>query len=288
MKSGGPDSGDAWFLCNKLVPFRVARLSRLSKPATRANACLVKTSVRLFALSLIAARLHAATVLVEAESFKNPGGWVLDTQFIESMGSPYLMAHGLGEPVKDSPIASVVKRVLGTGEQKIKVRGIDDVMVFLARCCNPIRGEKIVGYITRGKGVSVHAATCTNVLNLLYAPERRIDVEWDGGAESSAYSVRLKIRVEDRKGILADLSTRIADINTNIRDIEATTDADDTLRFTIGRVDVAPGSPNTVPGKAIFTIDMRHPRNDVLESHEKMLEQIVARRAAPCPARCAR
>jgi len=69
---------------------------------------------------------------------------------------------------------------------------------------------------------------------------------------------------------------------------EVTTDADDTLRFTIGRVDVAPGSPNTVPGKATFTIDMRHPRNDVLEAHEKMLEQIVASRAAPCPARIER
>ena len=69
---------------------------------------------------------------------------------------------------------------------------------------------------------------------------------------------------------------------------EVTTDADDTLRFTIGRVDVAPGSPNTVPGKATFTIDMRHPSNDVLEAHEKMLEQIVARRAAPCPARIER
>ena len=132
----------------------------------------------------------------------------------------------LREPAKDGPIATVVKRVLGTGEQKIKVRGLDDVMVFLARCCNPIRGEKIVGYISRGKGVSVHSATCPNVTNLLYAPERKIDVEWDSGIETGAYSVRLKIRVEDRKGILADLSSRIADINTNIRDIEATTDAE--------------------------------------------------------------
>src|SRR5438445_796335 len=65
---------------------------------------------------------------------------------------------------------------------------------------------------------------------------------------------------------------------------EATTDADDTLRFTIGRVDVAPGSPNTVPGKATFTIDMRHPQDTVLEAHEKKLRDIVAARAAPCPA----
>ena len=75
----------------------------------------------------------------------------------------------------------------GTGEDKIKVRGSDDLLVFRARCCNPIRGEKIVGYITRGKGVSVHSATCPNVVNLLYDPERRIDVEWDkGGGEPAA------------------------------------------------------------------------------------------------------
>ncbi|HTR82915.1 MAG TPA: Zn-dependent hydrolase [Reyranella sp.] len=65
---------------------------------------------------------------------------------------------------------------------------------------------------------------------------------------------------------------------------EATTDADDTLRFTIGRVDVAPGSPNTVPGKAVFTIDMRHPDDDVLASYEARLHEIVKAKAAPCPA----
>ena len=69
---------------------------------------------------------------------------------------------------------------------------------------------------------------------------------------------------------------------------EATTDADDTLRFTIGRVEVHPGSPNTVPGKASFTIDMRHPQDAVLEAHEKKLYEIVAGKAVPCPARIER
>ena len=69
---------------------------------------------------------------------------------------------------------------------EIKVNGADDLMVFRARCCNPIRGEKIVGYITRGKGVSVHSANCPNVINLIYDPERRIDVEWDKGGEAAA------------------------------------------------------------------------------------------------------
>jgi guanosine-3',5'-bis(diphosphate) 3'-pyrophosphohydrolase len=140
------------------------------------------------------------------------------------------------EQLKEAPetgIASVVRRVLGTGgDDKIKVRGIDDLMVFRARCCNPIRGEKIVGYITRGKGVSVHSATCPNVVNLLYDPERRIEVEWDKGTDTMPYTVRLSIQVEDRKGILADVSSKIAGINTNIRNVEATVDDQ------MGRIDM--------------------------------------------------
>ena len=96
-------------------------------------------------------------------------------------------------------------------------------MVVRARCCNPIRGEKIVGYITRGKGVSVHAASCPNVMNLMYDPQRRIDVEWDKGGDPAPYTVRLTMQVEDRKGMLAAISARIADINTNILNLEATT-----------------------------------------------------------------
>ena len=137
----------------------------------------------------------------------------------------------LREKPPDTAIASVVKRVLGTGEPKIKVRGFDDLMVVPARCCNPIRGERIVGYITRGKGVSVHAATCPNVVNLLYDPERRIDVEWDTSGDPDQYTVRLSIQVEDRRGILADISSKIAGIDINIRNIEATTNGDNRGRI---------------------------------------------------------
>ena len=147
----------------------------------------------------------------------------------------------LREKAPDGTIASVFKKVLGTGgDSKIKVRGVEDLMVFRARCCNPIRGERIVGYITRGKGVSVHSATCPNVVNLLYDPDRRIDVEWDKGADGSPYTVRLRISVEDRRGILADVSSRIAKINTNIRDVEATVGADHrgSIRMTVEISDV--------------------------------------------------
>jgi guanosine-3',5'-bis(diphosphate) 3'-pyrophosphohydrolase len=139
----------------------------------------------------------------------------------------------LKEAPPEGGIASVMRRVLGSnGDDKITVHGIDDLMVFRARCCNPIRGEKIVGYVTRGKGVSVHSASCSNVLNLLYDPERRIAVEWDKGKDGTPYTVRLTIQVEDRKGILADVSSKIAGINTNIRNVEATVDDQ------MGRIDM--------------------------------------------------
>ena len=107
---------------------------------------------------------------------------------------------------------------------RIKVRGFDDLLVTRARCCNPIRGERIIGYITRGKGVSVHAASCTNVLNLMVDPERQIDVEWESGhPEQAAYTVRLTMQVEDRQGMLAAISARVSEIDTNISGMEAQT-----------------------------------------------------------------
>jgi GTP diphosphokinase / guanosine-3',5'-bis(diphosphate) 3'-diphosphatase len=139
----------------------------------------------------------------------------------------------LNEKAPDSAVVSVVKRMLRTGAQsdKIKVRGTDDVMVFRARCCNPIRGERIVGYITRGKGVSVHSASCRNVVNLLFDPERRIDVEWDTGEDLAPYVVRLTMQVEDRKGMLAEISSRVSNINTNITNMEARTGEDRQARI---------------------------------------------------------
>jgi GTP pyrophosphokinase len=140
-------------------------------------------------------------------------------------------AGQLKEPPPDSTVVSAVKRVLrpGAADDRIKVRGTDEVLVFRAKCCNPIRGERIVGYITRGKGVSVHAAVCPNVL--VFDPDRRIDVEWDSASDQAPYTVRLTMEVEDRKGMLAEISARVSDINTNITNMEARTGGDQPARI---------------------------------------------------------
>jgi GTP diphosphokinase / guanosine-3',5'-bis(diphosphate) 3'-diphosphatase len=122
---------------------------------------------------------------------------------------------------KVSRFTSAVRKVLGLASgATIKVKGADDLLVYRAKCCNPIRGEEIVGYITRGKGVAVHAKRCANVANLLYEPERKIDVQWTGNADGS-YAVKLSISVDDRQGMLAEITSTISYIKTNIKNIEA-------------------------------------------------------------------
>ena len=132
----------------------------------------------------------------------------------------------LRETPPESRLRSVVKRVLGLGEEvKISVKGHDDLLVYRAKCCEPIRGEEIIGYVTRGKGVAVHAKHCPNVQNLLYEADRRIDVEWAGQPEGQeSYAVHLTVVSADRPGLLAGISAAISEVRSNIIDLSARTD----------------------------------------------------------------
>ncbi len=123
-------------------------------------------------------------------------------------------------------IGSVVRRVFGGDHSDaIRVKGHGDLLVYRARCCNPIRGEAVVGYVTRGKGVAVHSVNCPNVINLMYEPERKIDVEWgkEEGADV-AFPVKLTVFCDDRFGMLKQITAVISDSKTNIRNIGARTE----------------------------------------------------------------
>jgi GTP pyrophosphokinase len=125
----------------------------------------------------------------------------------------------LEEPAQKKSLARTVQKALGfSKDAAIQVKGYGDLLVYRAKCCNPIRGEEIVGYITRGKGVAVHSKNCPNVQNLLYEAGRRIDVEWAPSAEES-YAVQLTIRTQDRPGLLKELTAAITE-KTNIRNME--------------------------------------------------------------------
>ncbi len=101
----------------------------------------------------------------------------------------------------------------------IHVKGVDDLLTYRAKCCNPIRGEPIIGYVTRGKGIAVHSVNCTNVQNLMYDVERKIEVEW-ARAASHTFPVKMQARTEDRPGMLSQITTALFNEQTNIRSLE--------------------------------------------------------------------
>ena len=143
-------------------------------------------------------------------------------QVLAKFAPPNVEQEASGEP---TTFANVVRRVFGTDNGAITVKGHGDLLVYRARCCNPIRGEAIVGYVTRGKGVAVHAVNCPNVTALMYEPDRKIDVQWGRDSEGppAAYPVKLTLYCDDRFGMLKQITAVISDTKTNIRNIEART-----------------------------------------------------------------
>ena len=128
------------------------------------------------------------------------------------------------KPVDAIPFAGATQRKGSSdSDSTIRVKGHDDLLVFRARCCNPIQGEAIVGYITLGRGISVHSRNCSNVKNLLLNPERTLDVQWSDGDDGTRYPVRISISTEDRPGVLADITSAVSELKTNIVDAQART-----------------------------------------------------------------
>ena len=135
------------------------------------------------------------------------------------------------KPGSEAAMSDAVRKLHLTGSDSLQVEGQNDLLVYRARCCNPIRGEEIVGYVTRGKGVAVHARSCPNVQNLLYESDRRIAVEWSRVGDQAAgtpqrYPVKITVFCDDRTGMLKELTAVISDDNTNIRGVEIRHDED--------------------------------------------------------------
>ena len=125
-------------------------------------------------------------------------------------------------PEKEDKQIGIVDHVIDRirGSKGIKVHGMDNMMFRFAGCCQPVPGEEIVGFISRGRGVTIHRSDCSSV-SLLYSqnPERKIEVSWDTG-KGQSFIVQLKIVVEDRKNMLRDITQAIADVDTNVRGAE--------------------------------------------------------------------
>jgi GTP diphosphokinase / guanosine-3',5'-bis(diphosphate) 3'-diphosphatase len=148
-------------------------------------------------------------------------------------------------PGSEGAMSEMVRKLHLTGSDSLQVEGQNDLLVYRARCCNPIRGEEIVGYVTRGKGVAVHARSCPNVQNLLYESDRRIAVEWSRVGDKIAgrptrYPVKITVFCDDRSGMLKELTAVISDDDTNIRNVETrqTPEGEATVEFIVEAQDL--------------------------------------------------
>jgi len=130
-------------------------------------------------------------------------------------------------PKQPTAFERLVSRVRGdrTAEPStgVKIHGIDNLMVRYSQCCQPVPGDKITGYVTRGRGISVHRIDCPNVLQLKEHPERRVDLEWEN-VTGDRFFVRLVMERTDRRGLFADIASTISATNTNIKSADITAD----------------------------------------------------------------
>ncbi|WP_396220857.1 RelA/SpoT family protein [Gemmatimonas sp.] len=127
---------------------------------------------------------------------------------------------------KQSTLERIVDRVRGTGKG-IRIQGADGLLVRYSQCCQPVPGDQVVGYVTRGRGVSIHRGDCPNLLLLAHEPERRLDIDWHEMA-GERFIVRLAMEGTDRRGLYADVAAAVSATGTDIRSLE--------LKTTDGRV----------------------------------------------------
>ena len=125
---------------------------------------------------------------------------------------------GQEAPGRTSAFERLVQRMRG-GSKGVRIQGVDGLMVRYSQCCQPVPGDPVVGYVTRGRGVSIHRADCPNVLLLSQEPERRLDIDWQE-MEGELFLVRLALEGTDRRGLYADVAEAVTGTGTNIKSME--------------------------------------------------------------------
>jgi GTP pyrophosphokinase len=160
------------------------------------------------------------------------------------LGAQKVVSHLIGrlsdEDEGEEVLPPTVAEPPQHGVNAVLVDGLDDVVVSLAQCCHPVPGDDILGFITRGRGVSVHRADCQNADDLRRHIERLVDVEWDSGA-MAIFRVTMQVDALDRKHLLRDITTVLGDLHVNILSAQVTTRRDRVakLRFTFELADIA-------------------------------------------------
>ena len=152
----------------------------------------------------------------------------------EEAGKPRIGASAMSTGKMPPMVTSVQrpKRHETHSSTGVVVKGLDDVLVRLSRCCNPVMGDPIIGFVTRGRGVSVHRADCPNATDLKREPERIIEVEWEQAASQEAtFRVETHIEALDRMNLLRDVTATLAEEGVNVVSASSTTDRDGIVRM---------------------------------------------------------
>jgi len=149
-------------------------------------------------------------------------GRVATSQVIDKLTAP---STGAPAPAQERPAARKAVSGKSDGAGGVQVKGSRDLLMQLSRCCHPVPGDRILGYITRGRGLTIHAVDCPNLEALDYDKERLVEVEWDA-ATPSTHSVKMSIVAVDKTGVLANVSSAIAECHANISRAEITTRED--------------------------------------------------------------
>jgi GTP pyrophosphokinase len=156
-------------------------------------------------------------------------------KLVQSLGGE----EGASEDLAEATLPSRVSRRPRSGDPGVVVKGVDDLWVKLARCCTPVPGDPIMGFVTRGSGVSVHREDCTNVAGLLAEPDRIVEVEW-APSSATVFLVQIQVEALDRSRLLSDVTRVLSDAHVNILSATVQTSRD---RVAISRFSFEMGDP---------------------------------------------
>jgi GTP pyrophosphokinase len=192
-------------------------------------------------LSAVASDLNHAdvTALYAAVGEGNTTAQSVVRRILELFGGDQAVADEAAETVAVTT-DSLTRRRVARGDSGVIVKGVSDVLTKLARCCTPVPGDEIVGFVTSGQGVSVHRSGCTNMKSLRSQPGRLVEVEW-APTGRSMFLVAVLVEGLDRAGLLSDITRVLSDLHVNILSATVTTNRDRVTqcRFTFEMGDVA-------------------------------------------------
>jgi GTP pyrophosphokinase len=162
-------------------------------------------------------------------------GGVLVSKVLTALQEYYDTEKSVSDADKDAELlakAEKPRRRSFMSDGAVRIEGVENPLVHLARCCSPLPGDEIIGFVTKGNGVSVHRRNCPNIMNVKEADKGRLlDVEWNEQDSRGAYDADFSIVAEDRKGLFSDISHKCADMDVNITGAKLSTDPDGTAHI---------------------------------------------------------